>query len=67
MNVYETTLLSSDHGFCPKDQSGPIRLPEADIYKIKYEDKYKRQLLVAGDWDKVSKILKKAGYNVAVE
>ena len=40
MNIYETSLLSSDSGFDLKDQSLPIKLPKSDIYKIKYEDSF---------------------------
>ena len=67
MNIYETSLLSSDSGFDLKDQTLPVKLPKADIYKIKYEDKYSRQLLAAGEPDKVLRTLKKAGYKIVVE
>lgn len=64
MTIHEDCLLVSSLGFDPKDQSAPIVFPEAEIYKIKYEDKYGRQLSVAGDWEKVSRTLKKAGYKI---
>jgi hypothetical protein len=64
MIIHEDSLLTSDIGFDPKDQVTPIVFPEAEIYKVKYEDKYARQLSVAGDWEKVSKTLKKAGYKI---
>ena len=64
MKLYETNLLSCEHGFDLKDQNEPIIFPVAEIYKVRYEDKYKRQHLAAGEWDKVSRTLKKAGYKV---
>ena len=64
MNLYETSLLSIDVGFNVKDQEMPVEFPEASIYKVKYEDKYGRQMLAAGEWEKVSKTIKKAGYTV---
>lgn len=64
MKLHEANLISSDVGFDIKDQNEPVKFPVAEIYKVKYEDKYKRQLLAAGDWEKVSRTLKKAGYNV---
>jgi hypothetical protein len=64
MQIHEDSLLVSVLGFDPKDQESPIILPEAEIYKIKYEDKYGRQLFIAGDWEKISRTLKKAGYKV---
>jgi hypothetical protein len=64
MNVYEVSLLSSDSGFSVKDQDTPVTLPASQIYKIKYEDKYGRQLDVAGDWVRISRTLRKAGYKV---
>jgi hypothetical protein len=67
MNIYETSLLSADSGFDLKDQTEPVKLPKADIYKIKYEDKYSRQLLAAGETDKVVRTLKKAGYKIIIE
>jgi hypothetical protein len=67
MNIYETSLLSSDSGFDLKDQTMSVKLPKADIYKIKYEDKYNRQLLAAGEPEKVIKTLKKAGYKIVIE
>lgn len=67
MKLYETSLLSGDFGFDIKDQKEPVKFPVAEIYKVKYEDKYKRQLLAAGEWDKVSRTLKKSGYKVIQE
>lgn len=66
-NIYEASLLSIDSGFSVKDQQMPVRLPVSQIYKIKYEDKYNRQLSVAGDWDRISRVLRKAGYKVIQE
>ncbi len=65
--LYETSLLSIDVGFDIKDQSTPVILDEADYYKIKYEDKYSRQLLAVGDKERVLKTLRKAGYKVEVK
>lgn len=63
MQIHEMSLLAVDNlGLSQKD--GSIVLPEADIYKIKYEDKYGRQLNVAGDYEKVKRTLAKAGYKV---
>lgn len=64
MNIYETSLLSMDVGFSVKDQDTPVSFPVAEIYKVKYEDKYRRQLVVAGDWERTKGTLKKAGYKV---
>lgn len=64
VKIHEDSLLTNTLGFNPKDQEEPIVLPEAEIYKIKYEDKYGRELSVAGDWEKVFRTLKKAGYKV---
>jgi len=64
MNMYETSLLAIDVGFNVKDQVAPVKFPEAEIYKVKYEDRYGRQLVAAGDWDRVSRTLRKAGYKV---
>lgn len=64
MQIHEMSLLSVDNlGLSQKDNT--IKLPEADIYKIKYEDKYGRQLNVAGDFDKVKRTLLKAGYKIS--
>ena len=62
VSLSEGSLLSIDVGFSVKDQELPVNLPIAQIYKIKYEDKYSRSLMAAGDWEKISKTLKKAGY-----
>ena len=51
-------------GFNVKDQSNPVEFPLSEVYKVKYEDKYSRQLMVAGDWERVNRILSKAGYKV---
>jgi hypothetical protein len=67
MNIYETSLLSLDVGFDVKDQIEPVKFPVAEVYKVKYEDRYSRQLLAAGDWERVSRTLRKAGYNVERE
>jgi len=40
----------------------PVEFPEAEIYKIKYCDKYGRELVAAGEWERVSRTLNKAGY-----
>ena len=66
MNIFEKSFLSIDNmGLSLKEQT--IHLPEAQVYKIKYEDKYGRQLFVAGELDKVLRTLKKAGYKVVSE
>lgn len=63
MKIHEISLLSADNlGLSHKESS--IQLPEADIYKVKYEDKYGRQLDVAGDYEKVKRTLVKAGYKI---
>lgn len=63
MNIFEKSLLAVDNmGLSLKEQT--ISLPESQIYKIKYEDKYGRQLFVAGEYDKVARTLKKAGYKI---
>lgn len=67
MPVYETSLLSADLGFSVKDQTHPVEFPVSEIYKVKYEDKYGRQLVVAGEQDRVFRTLKKAGYKVVVK
>jgi len=65
MNICEKSLLSIDNlGISLKDSQ--VTLPVAEIYKVKYEDKYGRQLFVAGEPDKVLRTLKKAGYKVSV-
>lgn len=66
MKIYEKSLLAGDNlGLSQKDEA--ILLPEADIYKIKYEDKYGRQLLAAGEKEKVKRTLAKSGYKVSFE
>jgi hypothetical protein len=66
MKVFEKSLLADDNmGLSQKDNS--ITLPEAEIYKIKYEDKYGRQLLAAGEEQKVMRTLAKAGYKINIE
>jgi hypothetical protein len=66
MNIYEKSLLAVENlGISQKDI--PIVFPDADIYKIKYEDKYGRQLLAAGEKEKVKRTLLKAGYKVTIE
>ena len=68
MDIHEASFLAHDNlGISLKDGSYSVVLPKADIYKVKYEDKYGRQLLVAGEPDKVIRTLKKAGYKVMVE
>ena len=62
MKLYETSLLPVDVGFDVKDQVMPVEFPEAEIYKIKYCDKYGRELVAAGEWERVSRTLNKAGY-----
>ena len=62
--IHEVSLLSVDVGFDVKDQDVPVRFPEASIYKVKYEDKYGRQLVAAGEWERVGRTLRKAGYKV---
>lgn len=67
MTIHEASLLSMDVGFNLKDQVLPVEFPLAEVYKVKYEDKYSRQLMAAGDWDRVSRTLKKAGYKVSLK
>lgn len=67
MNIHETSLLPIDVGFDVKDQVMPVEFPLVEIYKVKYVDKYSRELLAAGDWERVSRVLKKAGYKVSVK
>jgi len=62
MKLYETSLLPVDVGFDVKDQVMPLEFPEAEIYKIKYCDKYGRELVAAGEWERVNRTLSKAGY-----
>ncbi len=48
-------------------QQGGIFTLKGVSYKIKYEDKYGRQLLAAGEEQKVMRTLAKAGYKINIE